>query len=79
MNTINRIALWLFDRIEAGQHEENGSFDITYFGPMRVTITKSEEGYLVYTDEGIIPDFTLTERMTLADIEQEIKNRLMDN
>ena len=78
MNTIKRIALWLLDRIEAGQHEENGSLDSTYFGPMRVTITKSEEGYLVYTDEGIIPDFTLTERMTLADIEQEIKNWLMN-
>ena len=77
MNTINRIALWLLDKIEAGQHEENGSFDSTYFGPMRVTITKSEEGYLVYTDEGIIPDFIVTERMTLADIEQEIKNWLM--
>ena len=78
MNTINRIALWLLDRIEAGQHEENGSFDSTYFGPMRVTITKSEEGYPVYMDESVVPDFTLTEQMTLADIEQEIKNWLMD-
>ena len=78
MNTINKIALWLLDRIEAGQHEENGSLDITYFEEMQVTITKSEEGYLVYMGEGAIPDFTLTERMTLAEIEQEIKNWLMD-
>lgn len=77
MNTINKIALWLLDRIEAGQHEENGSLDITYFGEMQVTITKSEDGYLVYMGESAIPDFSLTERMTLADIEQEIKNWLM--
>ena len=78
MKTINRIALWLLDRIEAGRLEENGSFDSTYFGPMRVTITKSEEGYLVCMDASGVPDFTLTEQMTLADIEQEIKNWLMD-
>ena len=78
MKTINRIALWLLDRIEAGRLEENGSFDSTYFGPMRVTITKSEEGYLVCMDASGVPDFTLTERMTLADIEQEIKNWLMN-
>ena len=78
MNTIKKIALWLLDRIEAGQHEENGSFDSTYFGPIRVTITKSEEGHLVCMDASGVPDFTLTERMTLADIEQEIKNWLMD-
>ena len=78
MKTINKIALWLLDRIEAGQHEENGSFDSTYFFCLRVTIAKSEEGYLVYMDESIVPDFTLTEQMTLAEIEQEIKNWLMD-
>lgn len=78
MNTINKIALWLLDRIEAGQREENGSLDITYFGEMQVTITKSEDGYLVYMDESVVPDFTLTERMTLAEIEQKIKNWLMD-
>ena len=77
MNTIKKIALWLLDRIEAGQHEENGSFDSTYFFALRVTIAKSEEGYHVYMDESIIPDFTLTERMTLAEIEQKIKNWLM--
>lgn len=77
MNTINRIAIWLLDRIEAGQHEENYSSDSTYFGEMRVTITKAEEGYLVNMDESGVSDFTLTEQMTLADIEQEIKNWLM--
>ena len=77
MNTINKIALWLLDRIEAGQHEENGSLDYKYFLGIRVTITKSEGEYLVYMDESAIPDFTLTERMTLAEIEQEIKNWLM--
>ena len=78
MKTINKIALWLLDRIEAGRHEENGSLDINYFGEMQVTITKSEEGFLVYMGKSAIPDFTLTERMTLAEIEQEIKNWLMD-
>ena len=78
MNTINKIALWLLDRIEAGQSEENGSFDSTYFGAMPVTITKEEEGYFVCMDESIIPDFTPTERMTFAEIEQELKNWLMD-
>ena len=78
MNTINKIALWLLDRIEAGRLEENGSFDSTYFLCLRVTITKADEGYPVYMDESIIPDFTLTEQMTLAEIEQEIKNWLMD-
>ena len=78
MNTIKKIALWLLDRIEAGQHEENGSFDSTYFGAMPVTITKEEEGYFVCMDASGVPDFTLTEQMTLADIEQEIKNWLMD-
>lgn len=67
MNTINRIALWLLDRIEAGQHEENGSIDYKDSG----------ERQLVYMDESAIPDFILTKRMTLADIEQEIKNWLM--
>lgn len=28
-------------------------------------------------DESVVPDFILTEQMTLADIEQEIKNWLM--
>ena len=78
MNTINKIALWLLDRIEAGQHEENGSLDSTYFGEMQVTITKAEDGYFVCMDASGVSDFTLTERMTLADIEKEIKNRLMD-
>ena len=78
MNTIKKIALWLLDRIEAGQHEENGSLDSTYFGPIRVTITKSDDGCFVCMDAGRVLDFTLTERMTLADIEQEIKNWLMD-
>ena len=78
MNTIKKIALWLLDRIEAGQSEENGSLDSTYFGPIRVTITKSDDGYFVCMDAGRVLDFTLTERMTLADIEQEIKNWLMD-
>ena len=78
MNTIKKIALWLLDRIEAGQHEENGSFYSTYFGPIRVTITKAEYGYFVCMDVGRVLDFTLTERMTLADIEQEVKNWLMD-
>ena len=76
--SIRKIALWLLDRIEAGQYEENGSSDSTYFGAMRVTITKAEEEYLVYMSECIIPDFTLTEQMTLAEVEQEIKNWLMD-
>ena len=78
MNTINRIALWLLDKIEAGMHEEDGSLDSTYFGPIRVTITKSDDGYFVCMDAGIVLDFTLTERMTLAEIEQKIKNWLMD-
>ena len=78
MNTINKIALWLLDRIEAGQHEENGSFDSTYFGAMPVIITKAEEVYLVCMDASGVSDFTLTEQMTLAEIEQEIKNWLMD-
>ena len=78
MNTINKIALWLLDRIEAGSLKENDSFDSTYFLCLRVTITKADEGYPVYMDESLIPDFTLTERMTLAEIEQEIKNWLMD-
>lgn len=78
MNTINKIALWLLGRIEAGSLEENGSIDSTYFFCLRVTITKADEGYPVYMDESIIPDFTLTEQMTLAEIEQEIKNWLMD-
>ena len=28
--TIREIAVWLKDRIDAGQHEENGSYDMPY-------------------------------------------------
>ena len=77
MNTINKIAIWLLDRIEAGQHEENGSLDYKDFLGLRVTTEKAGERCLVYMDESAIPDFILTERMTLADIEQEIKTWLM--
>ena len=77
MKTINKIALWLLDRIEAGRLEENGSLDYKYFLGLRVTTEKAGERYLVYMDESAIPDFIVTERMTLAEIEQEIKNWLM--
>lgn len=77
MNTINRIALWLLDRIEVGQHEENGSIHYKDFIRLRVTIEKAGGCLLVYMDRSAIPDFVVTKRMTLADIEQEIKNWLM--
>ena len=38
--SIRKIAVWLKDRIDAGQYEENGSMDYTNFGRIKVIIQK---------------------------------------
>ena len=67
-----KIAEWLKDRIDAGQHEENGSMDYTNFGRMKVTIQKEEGEYLVWMSDSAFPDFSITEQYTLKEIEKAI-------
>ena len=75
--SIRQIALWLKDRVEAGQYEENGSMDYTNFGRMKVTIQKEEGEYLVWMSYSAFPDFSITEQYTLKEIEKEIVKREM--
>ena len=70
--SIRKIAVWLKDRIDAGQHEENGSMDYTNFGRMKVTIQKEEGEYLVWMSDSAFPDFSITEQSTLKEIEKAI-------
>lgn len=65
---INEIASWLLDRVAAGWSEENGSMDYADFGKMHTTIMKDEAGFIVWLDDYMLADFTLTERTTLAEI-----------
>ena len=75
--TIKEIAVWLKDRINAGQHEENGSMDYTNFGRMKVTIQKEDGEYLVWMSDSAFPDFSITEQYTMKEIEKEIVKREM--
>ena len=75
--SIRKIAEWLKDRIDAGQHEENGSMDYTNFGRMKVTIQKEEGEYLVWMSDSAFPDFSITEQYTLKEIEKEIVKKEM--
>ena len=70
--TIREIAIWLKDRIDAGQHEENGSMDYTNFGKIKVIIQKEEEEYLIWVGDSALPDFSVTEQSTLEEIEKAI-------
>ena len=70
--TIKEIAVWLKDRIDAGQHEENGSMDYTNFGRIKVVIQKEEGEYLVWMNDSALPDFSVTEQSTLKEIEKAI-------
>ena len=70
--SIRQIAVWLKDRVDAGQHEENGSMDYTNFGRMNVTIQKEEGEYLVWMSGSAFPDFSVTEQSTLKEIEKAI-------
>ena len=70
--SIRKIAVWLKDRIDEGQYEENGSMDYTNFGRMRVTIQKEEGEYLIWMSDSAIPDFSVTEQSTLKEIEKAI-------
>ena len=70
--SIRKIAEWLKDRIDAGQHEENGSMDCTNFDRMKVTIQKEEGEYLIWMSDSAFPDFSVTEQSTLKEIEKAI-------
>ena len=70
--TIKEIAVWLKDRIDAGQYEENGSMDYTNFGRIKVVIQKEEGEYLVWMNDSALPDFSVTEQSTLKEIEKAI-------
>lgn len=70
--SIRKIAVWLKDRIDEGQHEENGSMDYTNFGRMKVTIQKEEGEYLIWMSDSAFPDFSVTEQSTLKEIEKAI-------
>ena len=70
--TIKEIAVWLKDRIDAGQHEGNGSMDYTNFGRIKVIIQKEEGEYLVWMNDSALPDFSVTEQSTLKEIEKAI-------
>ena len=76
--SIRKIAEWLKDRIDAGQHEENGSMDYTNFGRMKVTIQKEEGEYLVWMSDSAFPDLSITEQYTLKEIEKEIVKKEMN-
>ena len=75
--SIRQIALWLKDRVEAGQYEENGSMDYTNFGRMKVTIQKEEGEYLVWMSDSAFPDFAIKEQYTLKEIEKAIVKKEM--
>ena len=75
--TIKEIAVWLKDRIDAGQHEENGSMDYTNFGRIKVIIQKEEGEYLVWMNDSALPDFSVTEQSTLKEIEKAIEEWAM--
>ena len=70
--SIRKIAVWLKDRIDAGQHEKNDSRDYTNFGRMKVTIQKEEGEYLIWMSDSAFPDFSLTQQSTLKEIEKAI-------
>lgn len=70
--TIKEIAVWLKDRIDAGQHEENGSMDYTNFGRIKVIIQKEEGEYLIWMNDSALPDFSVTGQSTLKEIEKAI-------
>ena len=70
--SIRQIALWLKDRVEAGQYEENGSMDYTNFGRIKVIIQKEEGEYLVWMNDSALPEFSVTEQSTLKEIEKAI-------
>ena len=75
--TIREIAVWLKDRIDTGQHEENGSMDYTNFGRIKVIIQKEEGEYLVWMNDSALPDFSVTEQSTLKEIEKAIEEWAM--
>ena len=75
--TIREIAVWLKDRIDAGQYEENGSMDYTNFGRIKVIIQKEEGEYLVWMNDSALPDFSVTEQSTLKGIEKAIEECAM--
>ena len=75
--TIKEIAVWLKDRIDAGQYEENGSMDYTNFGRIKVIIQKEEGEYIIWMDDYALPDFSVTEQSTLKEIEKAIEECAM--
>ena len=75
--SIRQIALWLKDRVEAGQYEENGSMDYTNFGRIKVIIQKEEGEYLVWMNDSALPDFSVTGQSTLEEIEKAIEECAM--
>ena len=75
--TIKEIAVWLKDRIDAGQHEENGSMDYTNFGRIKVIIQKEEGEYIVWMNDSALPDFSVTEQSTLKEIKKAIEEWAM--
>ena len=75
--SIRQIALWLKDRVEAGQYEENGSMDYTNCSRTKDKIKKDEGEYLVWMSDSAFPDFSITEQYTLKEIEKEIVKREM--
>lgn len=64
----NNITNWLLDRVDQGQHEENGSMDQCVFQidgvKITVTIQKDEDEFLVYMGETFAPDFSLMQNVT---------------
>ena len=75
--TIKEIAVWLKDRIDAGQSEENGSMDYTNFGRIKVIIQKEEGEYLIWLNDSALPDLSVTEQSTLKEIEKAIEEWAM--
>ena len=75
--TIKEIAVWLKDRIDAGQYEENGSMDYTNFGRIKVIIQKEEGEYIIWMGDSALPDFSVTEQSTLKEIEKAIEEWAM--
>ena len=75
--TIKEIAVWLKDRIDAGQYEENGSMDYTNFGRIKVIIQKEEGKYIIWMGDSALPDFSVTEQSTLKEIEKAIEEWAM--
>ena len=71
--TIKEIAVWLKDRIDAGQYEENGSMDYTNFGRIKVIIQKEEGEYIIWMGDSALPDFSVTEQSTLKEIKKAIE------